>query len=123
MKLSDRVQRLAESATLGVASRAAEMRRAGHDVIGFGAGEPDFDTPEHIKLACKRALDAGETGYAKPTHGIPEARKAVCTKFLRDNGLRYEPEQTIVTVGGKEALFLACAALLNPGDDVLLPVP
>ncbi len=123
MKLADRATQLTPSATLAVANKAAEMRRAGKDVIGFGAGEPDFGTPENICEAAKRALDAGHTGYAKPTHGIPEAKAAVCRKFKSDNGLDYSPDQVIVTVGGKEALFLGFAALLNPGDEVLLPVP
>ncbi len=123
MKLSQRSQQLTPSATLAVANKAAEMRRAGADVIGFGAGEPDFGTPANIKEAAKRALDAGHTGYAKPTHGIPEARAAVCEKFKVDNGLGYEPDQVIITVGGKEALYLACMALLEPGDEVILPVP
>lgn len=121
--ISQRASAVSDSATLQVAARAADMRRAGVDVIGFGAGEPDFDTPEHIKAAAKKALDEGKTSYAKPTSGIPEARAAVCEKLLRDNGLRYEPGQVIVTVGGKEALYLACMALINPGDEVLLPVP
>ncbi len=123
MNLSKRVQSIDESATLAVAARSAELRRAGIDVVGFGAGEPDFDTPPHIKAAAKKAIDAGHTHYAKPTSGIPEARAAVCQKFARDNGLKYEPDQVIVTVGGKEALFLAFAALIDPGDEVLLPVP
>jgi len=108
---------------MAVAAKAAGLRRAGKDVLGFGAGEPDARTPEHIKDAAKRALDAGHTGYAKPGSGIPEARAAVCEKFRRENGLTYAPAQTIITVGGKEALFLACAALLDPGDEVILPVP
>ncbi len=123
MRLSRRVSRVRESATLAVAAKAAALRRAGHDIIGFGAGEPDFDTPSRIKAACKRAIDEGRTGYAKPTSGIPEARSAVCEKLKRDNGLTYQPEQTIITVGGKEALFLACTALLDEGDEVLLPAP
>jgi aspartate aminotransferase len=112
-----------EAATLAVAARAAELRRKGVDVVGFGAGEPDFDTPDHIKRAAWRALEAGHTSYAKPTSGIPEARAAVCEKFRRDNGLPYTPDQVIITVGGKEALFLAFSSLLDPGDEVLLPVP
>jgi len=123
VKLSQRVTNLAESATLAVSSRAAELRRAGVDVISFGAGEPDFDTPAHIKDAAKQALDAGHTAYAKPTYGIPEAREAVCRKFSRDNGLTYSSDQVIVTVGGKEALFLAFAALVDPGDEVVIPAP
>lgn len=123
MKLADRVSLIEEAATLATAAKAAEMKRAGIDVVGFGAGEPDFDTPEHIKAAANRALAAGHTSYAKPTSGIPEARASVCKKFLRDNALTYQPDQVIVTVGGKEALYLAFMALLNPGDEVLLPVP
>jgi len=123
MELSQRIQAIDESATLAVAARAAELKRSGVDVVGFGAGEPDFDTPESIKAAAKRALDAGHTGYAKPTSGIPEARAAVCEKFRRDNRLSYTPDQVIITVGGKEALFLAFSTLLNPGDEVILPVP
>lgn len=123
MELSLRVQAIDESATLAVAARAAELKRSGVDVVGFGAGEPDFDTPESIKAAAKRALDAGQTGYAKPTSGIPEARAAVCKKFSRDNSLTYAPDQVIITVGGKEALFLAFASLINHDDEVILPVP
>ncbi|MBK8268238.1 MAG: aminotransferase class I/II-fold pyridoxal phosphate-dependent enzyme [Planctomycetes bacterium] len=121
MRLSHRSQQLTPSATLAVANKAAEMRRAGKDIIGFGAGEPDFPTPAHIRDACKRALDAGHTTYAKPTHGIPEARAAVCHKFKVDNGLEYKSDQAIITVGGKEALYLACLSLIDPGDEVLLP--
>ncbi len=123
MSLSQRAKHLTPSATLAVATQAAALRRAGKDVIGFGAGEPDFGTPEHVVDAAKRALDAGHTGYAKPASGIPEARAAVCEKFKRDNDLDYSPDQIIITVGGKEASYLACAALLDPGDEVLLPVP
>lgn len=123
MEISERARTLAVSATLEVTSKAAELRRQGVDVLGFGAGEPDFPTPPHVKAAAFKALEAGHTGYAKPSHGIPEARAAVCEKFRRDNGLHYTPEQVIITVGGKEALFLAAAALLNPGDEALLPVP
>ncbi|MCZ6698505.1 MAG: pyridoxal phosphate-dependent aminotransferase [Planctomycetota bacterium] len=123
MQLSHRATSVTESATLAVAAKAAALRRSGCDVIGFGAGQPDFDTPERIKDVAKKALDDGLTGYAKPTSGIPEARAAVCEKLKRDNNLTYRPEQTIITVGGKEALFLACAALLDPGDEVILPAP
>lgn len=123
MQLSDRVKQINESATLAVSARASEMQRAGVDVVSFGAGEPDFNTPRHIIEAGKRALDAGHTRYAKPTSGTPEARAAICAKFKRDNGLSYAPDQAIVTVGAKEALFLAFAAILNPGDEAILPVP
>lgn len=123
MQISDRAKQLNESATLAVSARAAELKRGGTDVVGFGAGEPDFDTPQHIIEATKRALDAGHTRYAKPSSGIPEAKAAVCEKFRRDNRLDYKPDQVIVTVGAKEALFLAFSAILNPGDEVLLPCP
>lgn len=123
IRLASRVAAMDEAATLAVAAKAAELKRQGVDVVAFGAGEPDFDTPEHIKTAAKKALDAGHTRYAKPTFGIPEARAAVCAKFKRDNALTYAPDQAIVTVGGKEALFLAFAALVEPGDEVILPVP
>jgi aspartate aminotransferase len=123
VNLSKRLTGLDESATLAVTAQADAMRRSGVDVVSFGAGEPDFDTPAHIKAAASRALTDGFTKYAKPTSGIPEARAAVCTKFQRDNGLTYQPDQVIVTVGGKEALFLAFAALLDQGDEVILPVP
>lgn len=123
MELSQRVRQISESATLAVSARASELRRQGQDVVGFGAGEPDFDTPLSIREAAKRALDAGQTRYANPASGIPEAKAAVCEKFRHDNGLTYAPNQVMVTVGAKEALFLAFAALLDPGDEVILPVP
>ncbi len=123
MRLSQRALAITPSATLAVASKAAALKQAGVDVISFGAGEPDFPTPPHIVAAAKAALDAGHTKYAKPSSGIPAAKAAVCEKFRRDNGLEYTPAQTIVTLGGKEALSLAFAALLEPGDEVILPVP
>lgn len=123
MDISRRVAALAVSATLEVTNKAAELRRKGVDIIGFGAGEPDFPTPENVKAVGMAAIQAGHTGYAKPSSGIPEAKAAVCEKFRRENGLSYAPDQVIVTVGGKEALYLACAALLNPGDEAILPVP
>ena len=123
MKLSERVQHLEESATLAVSAKAAAMQKAGIDVVGFGAGEPDFPTPEHIKAACMAALEAGHTGYAKPGSGITPLKEAVCSKFKRENQLAYQPSQVLITVGGKEALWLACMALLDPGDEVILPAP
>ena len=123
MKLSQRVQQLAESATLAVSSKAAAMKKQGIDVVSFGAGEPDFPTPEHVRNACKAALDAGHTGYAKPASGIQAAKEAVCLKLKRENQLDYKPAQVLITVGGKEALYLACMALLDPGDEVILPAP
>lgn len=124
MKISQRVSALAESATLAVSAKAAAMQKQGIDVVSFGAGEPDFDTPTNVKNAAKRALDAGETKYAKPASGVMPAKQAVCSKLKRENNLTYDPAtQVLITVGGKEALFLATATLVDPGDEVLLPVP
>lgn len=123
MKISNRIEALAESATLAVASRAAQMKADGIDVLGFGAGEPDFDTPDHIKTATINAIKAGATKYAKPTSGIMEVKQAVCEKLKRQNDLSYEPSQVIVTAGGKMACYLAIHALVNPGDEVIIPTP
>ncbi len=123
MKLATRVRELAESATLAVSARAARMRAEGIDVIGFGAGEPDFDTPDHIKQAGVDAIKAGHTGYSKPASGLPAAKQAVCAKFARDNELTYSPQQVIVTAGGKMACYLAIQALVEPGDEVVVPRP
>jgi len=123
MKLADRIAMLAESATLAVSAKAAAMKAEGIDVVSFGAGEPDFDTPAHVKQAAKDALDAGRTKYVKPASGLLETKQAICAKFRRDNGLEYTPEQVLVTVGGKEALFLAFMATVSPGDEVLIPSP
>ena len=123
MKISVRVNELAESATLAVASKAAALKAAGVDVIGFGAGEPDFDTPEHIKAAATQALAQGYTRYPKPPSGLPEAKEAIRLKFKRDSGLDYAESQVIVTAGCKMACYLALHALVDPGDEVLIPVP
>ncbi|HEY3243804.1 MAG TPA: pyridoxal phosphate-dependent aminotransferase [Phycisphaerae bacterium] len=123
MKLSTRVSTLHESATLAVTAKAARMRAAGVDVVSFGAGEPDFDTPAHIKQAAKEALDRGETKYPSPSSGLAVAKQAVCTKFLRDNRISYAPAQVIITTGSKMAINLAFHAVLDPGDEVIVPVP
>jgi aspartate aminotransferase len=123
MELSQRVQALQESATLAVSGRAKQLKADGVDVVSFGAGEPDFDTPAHIRQACKDALDAGHTRYATPVAGVNPLREAICGKFKRDNDLDYTPDQVVVTVGGKHGLYLAFEALLNPGDEVIIPVP
>lgn len=120
---STRATAIAVSATLAVATKAEELKRSGIDVIGFGAGEPDFPTPPHVVAAAKKALDSGRTNYAKPANGIVEAKTAVIEKFRRENQLNYDLSQVIVTLGGKEALFLAFMSILNPGDEVVLPVP
>ena len=123
MIISQRANRMAESATMAVAGRAAQMRREGIDVVSFGAGEPDFDTPEPAKKATIEALSAGRTGYAAPGSGINPLKEAVVNALARDSGLAYQPSEVIVTCGGKEALFLAFAALLDPGDEVIVPAP
>ncbi|MBI4719327.1 MAG: pyridoxal phosphate-dependent aminotransferase [Planctomycetes bacterium] len=123
MKLSQRVEQLAESATLAVSAKAARMQAAGIDVVGFGAGEPDFDTPQNIKRAAINAIESGMTKYAKPASGIPIAKSAICEKFKRENGLTYAPDQTIVTAGGKMGVYLVVQAVVEPGDEVVIPVP
>ncbi len=123
MHFARRVLELHESATLAVSAKAARMQAAGVDVVGFGAGEPDFDTPAHIKEAAWAALKAGQTKYSKPASGIPVAKQAVCTKLQRENDLSYTPEQVIITAGGKMAVYLMIQAVVEPGDEVVIPVP
>jgi aspartate aminotransferase len=113
---------LAPSSTLAVQAQARALRTQGIDVISFGAGEPDFDTPQRIKDAAIAAMRRGQTKYTE-VGGIPELKTAVCAKFKRDNGLDYEPPDVLVSVGAKHSLFNAAVALLNPGDEVLVPQP
>jgi aspartate aminotransferase len=113
---------LAPSATLAVQAKAKELRTRGIDVISFGAGEPDFDTPERIKDAALRAMQKGQTKYTE-VPGIPELRQAICTKLKRDNGLDYEPADVLVSCGAKHTLFNLVVALINPGDEVIVPSP
>ena len=120
--LSDTLSRVKPSPTIAVTNLAAELRAAGKDVIGLGAGEPDFDTPDNIKEAAKAAMDAGKTKYTAPD-GIPELKQAICAKFKRDNGLDYTPAQVSVGTGGKQILYNALMATLNPGDEVVIPAP
>lgn len=120
--LSKTLSRVAPSPTLAVTQKARELRAAGIDVIGLGAGEPDFDTPDHIKDAAIEAIRRGETKYTA-IDGIPELKKAVIAKFKRNNGLSYEPAQISVAPGGKAILFNAFVATLNPGDEVIIPAP
>src|SRR6266571_3690697 len=120
--LADRLKTLAPSSTLAVQAKAQELRRRGVDVISFGAGEPDFDTPERIKDAAIQAMRRGRTKYTE-VGGVPELRAAVCGKFKRDNGLDYEPADVLVSCGAKHSLFNMVVALLNPGDEVLVPSP
>lgn len=122
MDTAERVQKLTPSLTLAIDAKAKALKAKGVDVIGFGAGEPDMDTPEHIKAAAMGSLDAGFTKYT-PSSGIPELREAIAEKLKRDNGLDYEPSQIIVTCGAKHACFNAFLATINPGDEVLIPAP
>lgn len=120
--LSDKVLRMKESATLKMAKLARELASQGHDVISLSLGEPDFDTPEHIKSAAKKALDDGYTKYT-PVPGIPELRDAISRKFKRDNDLDYSPAQIVVSNGAKQTIANLSMALLNPGDEVILLAP
>jgi aspartate aminotransferase len=120
--IADRLSRIKPSPTVAVAGKATELKAAGEDVIGLGAGEPDFDTPEHIKQAAADAMAAGKTKYA-PVAGIPELRRAICDKFKRDNDLTYTPDQITVNCGGKQSIYNAMMASLNPGDEVIIPAP
>ncbi len=122
MKVSKRALAVPPSATLAVTARAKELKAQGVNVIGFGAGEPDFDTPEYIKQAAIEALKAGKTKYT-PAEGMFELRKAIAEKLLRDNGLRYSPRQIITNIGAKHSIYNAMQAVLNPGDVVILPTP
>ncbi|WP_417684947.1 pyridoxal phosphate-dependent aminotransferase [Pseudidiomarina gelatinasegens] len=121
-QLSDRVNAIQPSPTLAVSQKAAEMKAAGHNVIGLGVGEPDFDTPEFVKTAAKAAIDAGHTRYTA-VDGIPQLKQAVVDKFKRDNGLSYEPSEILISAGGKHSIFNLLSAWLNPGDEVLIPAP
>jgi aspartate aminotransferase len=121
-RLAERVARVKPSPTMAVTARAAELRRAGRDVIGLGAGEPDFDTPDHIKQAAIEALRAGRTKYTA-VDGIPELRAAICEKFRRDNGIGYSPDQVLVSNGAKQSIYNLAAALLGPGDEMIIPAP
>ncbi len=120
--LSDRVNAIQPSPTLAVSQKAAELKAAGHDVIGLGVGEPDFDTPDFIKEAAKAAIDAGHTKYTA-VDGIPQLKQAVIAKFKRDNGLTYEANEILISAGGKHSIFNLLSAWLNPGDEVLIPAP
>ena len=122
LKLSDRVNRVKPSPTLAVTSRAKELKDAGKDIIGLGAGEPDFDTPEHIKAAAILAIKNGQTKYTA-VDGTPELKTAIIEKFSRENNLAYTPSQILVSSGGKQSFYNLCQALLNTGDEVIIPAP
>ena len=120
--LADALDRVKPSATIAVSQKARELKAKGRDVIGLGAGEPDFDTPDNIKEAAVAAIARGETKYT-PISGIPQLRQAIADKFKRENNLDYKPEETIVGTGGKQVLFNAFMATLNEGDEVVIPAP
>src|SRR6266436_7470703 len=121
-KISHRAAALSPSLTLAIDSKGKQMKAEGLDVVGFGAGEPDFDTPQHIKDACAKALDEGFTKYT-PSSGIPELRQAIADKFKRDNGLTYQPSQIIVSCGGKHSCYNVILATCEEGDEVVIPSP
>src|SRR3989338_10429862 len=122
MKLSKRAQNINPSLTISITAKAKEMKKQGLDVVSFAAGEPDFDTMFHIKEAAKRAIDEGFTKYTACS-GIIELKEAVCAKLRRDNWLDYEPKNIIVSTGGKQALFNIIMVTVDPGDEVIIPVP
>src|ERR1022692_2928039 len=121
-KISKRAASLSPSLTLAIDSKAKQMKADGLDVVGFGAGEPDFDTPQHIKDACAKALADGFTKYTAAS-GIPELRQAIADKFKRENGLTYKPSQIIVSCGGKHSCYNVILATCQEGDEVIIPAP
>jgi aspartate aminotransferase len=121
-RISKRAASLTPSLTLAIDSKAKQMKADGIDVVGFGAGEPDFDTPQHIKDAATKALAAGFTKYT-PAAGIPELRQAIADKHKRENGLAYKPSQIIVSCGGKHSCYNVIMAVCQEGDEVIIPAP
>lgn len=122
MEVAERVKQIRSSATLAISAKAKELKAEGRDIISFGAGEPDFDTPAHIKGLAKEALDAGQTKYT-PTGGSPALKKAIIKKFQRDNGLLYTEKEVSASNGAKQSLYNIFMSTLNPGDEVILPTP
>lgn len=120
--LSNRILNMAESETLAMTAKARELKAQGKDVISLSIGEPDFNTPEVVKEAAKKAIDDNFTHYP-PVPGYQDLREAISAKFLRDNGLEYKPEQIVVSTGGKQALYQVVQVLVNPGDEVIIPTP
>ena len=121
--LADRTERIKPSATIAVTDKARALKAAGRDVIGLGAGEPDFDTPDNIKEAAIKAIRDGKASKYTAVDGIPELKAAVARKFKRENELTYKPSQIIIGTGGKQVLFNALLATLNAGDEVIIPAP
>ena len=120
--LSDRINKLSESETLAMTRKSRELKAQGYDVINLSIGEPDFNTPDFIKEAAKRAIDQNKTHYP-PVAGYPELREAICEKFKRDNGLEYTPDQIVVSGGAKQSIANTMLCLLNKGDEVIVPSP
>ena len=121
-RVASRMNSLSPSLTLAISAKAKAMKQAGESVVSFSVGEPDFNTPDHIIDAAKVALDKGHTKYT-PSSGLLPLRQAICDKFLKDNGLEYEPSQIIVSNGAKHSIFNACYAILEEGDEVIIPTP
>jgi len=122
MRLAKRSKLISPSMTLAITAKAKKLKAEGRDIIGFGAGEPDYDTPDNIKQAAIAAIEKGFTKYT-PVAGIPELRKAVADKLRRDNGLDYSAEEVLISCGAKHSLYNICMMLLDPGDEVILPAP
>ena len=120
--IADSLNRISPSATIAVSTKARQLKAQGRDIVSLSAGEPDFETPQNIKDAIKRALDEGKTRYTD-VDGIPELKAAICAKFKRENHLDYKPAQVSVGTGGKQVLYNALLATLNPGDEVIMPAP
>jgi aspartate aminotransferase len=123
LPLSDRVRALSPSATVAATARAAELRQRGVDLLSMTAGEPDFDTPENIRKAAARAIETGKTRYSLPASGIPELKDAICAKLRKDNELEYDRTDIIVTCGAKQTIFDAVVAVINEGDEAVIPAP
>jgi aspartate aminotransferase len=121
-RIADRLKKINPSSTLAITSKAKSLKAEGHDVVNFGAGEPDFDTPDFIKKAAVDAIHAGFTKYT-PSTGTPELKKLIADKFKKDNSLQYDPGQIVVSCGAKHSIFNCMLALVNPGDEVLIPSP
>ncbi|GAA4308677.1 pyridoxal phosphate-dependent aminotransferase [Compostibacter hankyongensis] len=122
MELAQRLSRIAESQTIQMAKLSRELRAQGQDIIDLSIGEPDFDTPQHIKDAAKKAIDEGYTHYT-PVPGYPELRKAICEKLKRDNGVEYTPDRIVVSTGAKQSIANVVLSLVDPGDEVIIPTP
>jgi aspartate aminotransferase len=122
MELSDALSRIKPSPTVAMSALATQLKHEGRDIISLSAGEPDFDTPDHIKEAAIAAIRAGQTKYTDPD-GMLSLKQTICGKFKRENALEYEPSQISVSNGGKQVLFNALLATLNPGDEVVIPAP